>query len=158
MGNRNFAPIVIIILTIVIAGGIYMVKSGNPLFLKYFGGKSIAPTSTMVALGEVVKGFPKELILTTDAKIERSTTSRFEESKRTLVSVSYQTESKLNDLFAGYLNYFADNNFNVFFSDSKPSQSQIAARSPKYSVGVTMSYLHDKTYRVVVDVTIPDAQ
>jgi hypothetical protein len=152
--NRNFGPIIILILTVLIAAGGWALSTGRlgfngPSFLN----QGPAPTLVSSLQGAVVEGFPEELILPSDATVQNSSVTRMENMGQTVTTVTYFTAATLPNLFAGYLNYFVDNGYEVFLSDAKATASTIGAQGRSFNVGVSMALIDQSNMRVKVSVT-----
>lgn len=120
------AAIITVIVSVICFIGIYGILfvfpigfgGSNDLVLQDSSSKTVQPKPEAVIVkkakpGELVEGFPKELIVSTDAKIRGSAENLSKSSNTQFLVSSYETSENISKIEEYYLDYFEKNGWQV---------------------------------------------
>jgi hypothetical protein len=159
--DNNLGPLLIILVTLLIAAGGYQAKIGGwPFNLRLFGGSIITPIEVSPP-GELVDGFPAELVnLAEDFSIKESGIYSLsdESGEARVFRVVYVTEAGIPTLFAAYVDYLTGLGYTITESGARGASSALIAKNKKQEVRVDISAVASRKNEVRIDIVRPVIQ
>lgn len=152
--ESNLGPLLIILTVLLVALGAHYTREGEwGEVLSRFGidiHKSSLILEQGAAPGRVIEGFPTELLgIVRDARTVDS--GRYVDKEGATVLVTrYETNAPISDMFAGYVNFLADHNYEIVRADVKSGVAFLSALSDEWKVIVEMNLKDARTSTVEI--------
>lgn len=159
--NKDLAPLLIILVVLLVAVGIYAVRERQWPGLPW----SLGPAPTEFVLeaeaqeGKLVSGFPDEFVtLVRDADIKKSARYRLKEAdsetgeRYEVLTTTFRTEASASDLFAGYVGLLNDLDYTVLRTDSQGGFTKIEGVNMIHLVSISIHIVSLGEKEVRVDV------
>jgi hypothetical protein len=152
--ESNLGPLLIILTVLLVALGGYYTREGKwGEVLSRFGidiHKSNLTLEQAAAPGRVIEGFPIEFLgIVRDARTVDS--GRYVDKEGiTVLVTTYETNAPISDMFAGYVNFLADHNYEIVRADAKSGVAFLSALSDDWKVMVEMNLKDARTSTVEV--------
>lgn len=159
--NKDLGPLLIILVVLIVAVGIYAVRERRWPGLPW----SLGPAPTEFVLlgeapsGKLVSGFPDEFVtLVRDADIKKSARYRLESAdtetgeKHEVLTTTYRTEASASDLFAGYVGLLNDLDYTVLRTDSQGGFTIIEGANMIHLVSISIHIVSLREKEVRIDV------
>jgi hypothetical protein len=133
--DRNLGPLLIILIVLLVALGANYTREGK--WGEILGRFGIEFTENLTLIepaspGQVVEEFPLELLwIVQDTKVIESGLYKDRQGREVLMT-AYTTKAPVSDVFAGYLNFLVEHEYDVESADAKSGVALIWSQSDKW--------------------------
>ncbi|MHB1330483.1 MAG: hypothetical protein ACYCY6_00735 [Minisyncoccota bacterium] len=159
--NKDLGPLLIILVVLITAVGIYAVRERQWPGLPWTLGP--APTEFVLLSeapsGMMVSGFPDEFItLVRDADIKKSAKYTIKEADSKsgetdeVLTTTFRTKASISDLFAGYVSLLNEGDYTVLRTDSQGGFTSIEGVNKIHQISISIHVVNFGEKEVRVDV------